>query len=475
MNTDFEPVIGLEVHVQLNTKTKIFCGCSTKFGLLPNTSICPVCLGYPGVLPVMNEEVVRSAVKVCLMMDFMINTYSRMDRKNYFYPDLPKGYQISQFDNPIGVKGKLSIDTDEGKKEIGITRIHIEEDAGKLIHGDGVSYVDFNRTGVPLLEIVSEPDIRSSKEAYLYLKKLKQILEYTKISDCNMEEGSLRCDANVSIRPKGQAQFGTKTEIKNLNSFKFVQKALDYEIERQMNVLKEGGTISQETRLFDSGTGKTKTMRSKEEAHDYHYFPEPDLLPIMVSEGMIKEATFSLPEKPDDKCARFEKQYGLPAYDASVLTADPSTADYYEECAKFCSNYKMISNWMMGEWLRELNERSVSAVDSPVLAKDLAGLLNMIENGKISGKIAKEIFPEMVKTGKTAEQIVQEKGLTVISDTGAIETMIKEVLGKNEKSVQDYKNGKKGVLGFLIGQVMKASKGKADPKKVNELMEKILS
>lgn len=472
---EFEPVIGLEVHTQLKTRSKIFCNCSTEFGKPPNTQVCPVCLGYPGVLPVMNEDVVRRAVKTSLMMHFTINRFNKMDRKNYFYPDLPKAYQISQFDMPIGSCGKVTIMTETGPKDIHITRVHMEEDAGKLMHGESGSMVDYNRTGVPLLEIVSEPDIFSSGDAYLYLKKIKQILEYGDISDCNMEEGSLRCDANVSVRPKGETKLGTKTEIKNVNSFRYVQKAIDFEIERQIQVLKEGGRVVQETRLFDASTGKTRTMRSKEEAHDYRYFPEPDLAPIVISDALIEEVKKEMPEHPDDKAARFVSQYGLSDYDASLLTAELVTANYFEECAKLCSNYKLISNWMMSELTRELNNRNLTAAQSPITPKALAELINLIEKGKISGKIAKDVLPLMFESGKSPSVIVEEKGLTVISDTGAIEKIIQDVLQANQQIVADYKGGKERAMGALVGQVMKASKGKASPQMVNELLKKALT
>ena len=472
---EFEPIIGLEVHTQLKTNSKIFCGCSTEFGKEPNTQVCPVCLGYPGVLPVMNEEVVRLAIKACIMMNFTINRFNKMDRKNYFYPDLPKAYQISQFDLPIGIHGKVRIVTEEGPKEIAVTRVHMEEDAGKLMHSAEGSVIDFNRTGVPLLEIVSEPEIKSSAEACLYLKKIKQILEYAGISDCNMEEGSLRCDANVSVRPKGETKLGTKTEIKNVNSFRFVQKAIDFEIERQIGILKEGGRIVQETRLFDSNSGKTRSMRSKEEAHDYRYFPEPDLVPIVISEERIESIRKELPEVPDAKMKRFTEQYGLSEYDANLLTGELSTADYFEECARHAKNYKLISNWMMSEVTREWNERRQTGLTSPVKPSQLAELVNLIESGKISGKIAKDVLPFMFETGKNPSAIVEEKGLSVISDVSALEKIIQDVVRSNPQIVNDYKNGKEKAIGSLVGQVMKASKGKADPKLVNELLKKELS
>ncbi len=474
-NTEFEVVIGLEVHTQMKTKTKIFCDCLTLFGQAPNSQVCPVCLGYPGVLPVMNEKVIELAVKTCLMMGFEINRQNKMDRKNYFYPDLPKGYQISQFDKPIGVRGAVKIVSEEGVRDIRVNRVHIEEDAGKSLHMDTSTWVDFNRTGVPLLEIVSEPDIRSSKEAVFYLKKIKQILEYGGVSDCNMEEGSLRCDANVSVRLKGETKLGTKAEIKNINSFRYVQKAIDFEVERQIAILKEGGRVIQETRQYNSTTGVTKPMRSKEEAHDYRYFSEPDLVFNVITEEWIEKLKKTLPETPDQKCERFEKQYALPLYDSSVLTADQSAAHFFEEGAKICKNPKMLSNWIMAELMREWNELKVTPEKSPVSPANLAELVNCIEEGKISGRIAKDVFSEMIKTRKNPSQIVQEKGLSLISNISEIESLIANVLKTNDKSVQDFKSGKKNAFGFLVGQIMKSSQGKADPKTVNELLQKTLN
>jgi len=476
MLSKYEIVIGLEVHAQAKTKTKIFCGCSTKFGALPNTQICPVCTGYPGVLPVMNEEVVNLGIKACLMLDFEINKFNKMDRKNYFYPDLPKAYQISQFDKPIGINGKLKIIKENGeKKEIAITRVHMEEDAGKLTHTSDGSLVDFNRGGTPLLEIVSEPDLRSSEEAYLYLKKLKQILEYAEISDCNMEEGSLRCDANVSIREKGETELGVKTEIKNLNSFKFVQKAIDYEVQRQIAIIEDGDRVIQETRLFNPDTGKTKLMRSKEEAHDYRYFPDPDLVPIVITDEQIEEIKKTLPSTPDKKAELFQKEFNLPAYDALVLTKDLETASYFEKCCKGSTNYKVISNWMMGELIRDLNEKGIPIEASLVKPEQLSELVDLIDSGKISGKIAKDVFKEMAESGKNPSVIVKEKGLEVISDESELDNIIQKVLMDNEQSVNDFKSGKGKALGFLVGQVMKATKGKASPQVVNQLLKKALS
>ncbi len=475
MRDKYETVIGLEVHVQLKTNTKIFCSCSTTFGQPPNTQVCPICLGYPGVLPVLNEEVVSKAIKTCLMLDFKINNFNKLDRKNYFYPDLPKNYQISQFDLPVGIQGKLQITTSKGLKIINITRAHIEEDAGKLLHSSDGSQVDYNRTGVPLLEIVSEPEIHSAEEAFLYLKKLKQNLQYADISDCNMEEGSLRCDVNISMRLIGETKLGTKAEVKNINSFKFIQKAIDYEINRQVGILEEGGKIKQETRLFDSSTGKTKSMRSKEEAHDYRYFPEPDLVPIVITEKDIENIKSSLPLTPDEQFKKFVTEYNLPEYDAEVLTAEISTIRYFNECLKYCKNHKLISNWIMSELVRELNNRSVTADESPISPENLSNLINLIENGSISGKIAKDVFVQMLDTGKSATQIVSEQNLSVMADESMLEKIIKDVVSSNPETVNDFKNGKDKAAGFLVGQVMKATKGKASPQIVNTILKKVLS
>ena len=472
----YETVIGLEVHVQIKTKTKIFCSCSTEFGTRPNENTCPICLGMPGVLPVLNKRFLESSIRACLATHCTIEPMNRFARKNYFYPDLPKGYQISQFELPLGTNGYININVDGTKKRIGLTRIHMEEDAGKLIHGEnlgspGKSYVDFNRTGVPLCEVVSEPDLRSSEEARAYLIELKSILEYTGVSDCNMEEGSLRCDANVSIRPVGQKEFGTRTELKNLNSFKFIQKAIEYEVDRQTRLLDQGDTVKQETRLYDSARGETFPMRSKEEAHDYRYFPDPDLVPIMIGEAWVDELRKTIPELPEQKRERFIKSYGIPEYDTGVLTSSEPLADYFEQCTALFPHPKTISNWMMGDLLRELKKDGRNIVDCPVSPSALVDLLKLIESGTVSGNIAKGVFEEMYQTQKSAASIVEEKGLKQITDSSAIEKIVAEVIQANPGQVEEFKGGKEKVLGFLVGQVMKVSKGKANPGMVNKLLK----
>jgi aspartyl-tRNA(Asn)/glutamyl-tRNA(Gln) amidotransferase subunit B len=471
----YETVIGLEVHVQINTKTKIFCSCSTEFGSRPNENTCPICLGMPGVLPVLNKRFLESSMKACLATHCTIEPMNRFARKNYFYPDLPKGYQISQFELPLGTKGYINIHVNGVQKTIGLTRIHMEEDAGKLIHGEnlgspGKSYVDFNRTGVPLCEVVSEPDMRSSEEARAYLSELKTILEYTEVSDCNMEEGSFRCDANVSIRPVGQKEFGTRTEIKNLNSFKFVQKAIEFEVARQTKVLDQGDTVKQETRLYDSDRGETFPMRSKEEAHDYRYFPDPDLVPILVDEAWVERIRQTLPELPEQKRERFIKQYGIPEYDTGVLTSSKPLAAYFEECATLYPQPKTISNWLMGDLLRELKKDGKDILNCPISPSALVDLLKLIDSGTISGNIAKVVFEEMYQTQNSASSIVEKKGLKQITDSSAIEKIVEEVLQANPSQVEELKGGKEKVLGFLVGQVMKLSKGKANPGMVNKLI-----
>ena len=473
----YETVIGLEVHVQIKTKTKIFCSCSTEFGSPPNENTCPICLGMPGVLPVLNKRFLESSMRACLATHCTIEPMNRFARKNYFYPDLPKGYQISQFELPLGTNGYININVDGTKKRIGLTRIHMEEDAGKLIHGEnsgrpGKSYVDFNRTGVPLCEVVSEPDMRSAEEARAYLNELKSILEYTGVSDCNMEEGSLRCDANVSIRPVGQKEFGTRAELKNLNSFKFIQKAIEYEVDRQTKLLDQGDTVKQETRLYDADRNETFPMRSKEEAHDYRYFPDPDLVPIMIDEAWVEELRKTIPELPEQKRERFVKSYKIPEYDTGVLTSSKPLADYFEQCTALFPQPKTISNWMMGDLLRELKKDGRNIVDCPVSPSALVDLLKLIESGTISGNIAKGIFEEMYQTQKSAGSIVEEKGLKQITDSSAIEKIVAEVLQANPSQVEEFKGGKEKVLGFLVGQVMKASKGKANPAMVNKLLKK---
>jgi len=473
---EFEPVIGLEVHAQLKTKTKIFCACSTSFGAPPNTHTCPVCLGMPGVLPVLNKKVVDYTLRMALATNCKIAPESRFARKNYFYPDLPKGYQISQYELPIAEHGFIDIEVNGGQQRIGITRIHMEEDAGKLGHDPDrpLSMVDFNRTGVPLIEIVSEPDIRSAEAAGSYLRQLRSIVRYLGICDGNLEEGSFRCDANVSIRPKGEKKLGTRTELKNLNSFKHVEKALLYEISRQKETLLDGGKIVQETRLWDPDKNKTASMRGKEEAHDYRYFPDPDLLPLVIDSQWIQSIQKSLPELPDQKMKRFMEQFDLPSYDAGLLTSDRELADYFEACVRSFPQPKPVSNWVMGSLLGLLNAQDKTIADSPVTPQNLARLLELIEAGTISGKIAKTVFDEMARTGKPAKQIVAEKGLVQITDTDAIDDVVARIISNNPKEVEAYQNGKTKLLGFFVGQVMKETRGKANPKLVNEILKKKL-
>jgi aspartyl-tRNA(Asn)/glutamyl-tRNA(Gln) amidotransferase subunit B len=480
---EYEPVIGLEVHCELKTATKLFCGCSTIFGSDSNTQVCPVCLGLPGTLPVMNEKAVEYAVKIGLALNCTIAKYSKMDRKNYYYPDLPKAYQVSQYDKPLNYAGYLDIITKEGTKRIGVTRAHLEEDAGKLIHQGGkagrlessdYSLADYNRGGIPLVEIVSEPDIRSADEAHAYLTALRNILLYIGVSDCNMEEGSLRCDANVSVRPKGTEKFGTRTEIKNMNSFKFAKQAIEYEIKRQSALLDKGERVVQESRLWDVNESKTKTMRSKEEAHDYRYFPEPDLVPIILSEDYVNSIKKNLPELPAAKRTRFVSQYGLTEYDAGVLTSDQELADWYEEGAKHTKNPKGLSNWMMGDMAARMKEEEKELKDLKFEQKKLCELVDLIDKGTINSKQAKEVFIELFDTGKSPEAIVKDKGMVQVSDPAVIEKAVEKVLGENANVVADYKGGKQGVLGFLVGKVMQATQGKANPKLVNEILKKKL-
>src|SRR5512135_2668404 len=473
----YEAVIGLEVHAQMLTESKIFCGCSTKFGSEPNTQTCEVCIGMPGVLPVLNKKALEFAIRTGLATNCTISSYSRFARKNYFYPDLPKGYQISQYELPICEHGYIEIVVDGKVKRIGLTRIHLEEDAGKNLHEaeGGASLVDLNRAGTPLMEVVSEPDIRTPEEASEYLKKLRSILRYIEVSDADMEKGNFRCDANVSIRRVGSTEFGTRTEIKNVNSFKFVQKAIEYEIRRQAQVLDEGGRVVQETRLFDSSKGDTFAMRSKEETHDYRYFPEPDLVPVVVSKDAIEAIRKTIPELPDAKRERFAKDYGLPAYDADMMTQSRALASYFEEAVKLTGQPKTVSNWMMGELMRLLNADNKEIEESPVKPDRLAGMIKMIEGGVISIKIAKTVFEDMFTSGKDAETIVKEKGLVQVSDTGAIDAIIDGVIKANPAQHADYKAGKEKLFGFFVGQVMKASKGKANPELVNQLLKKKLS
>ncbi len=476
MNPKYEAVIGLEVHAQLLTDTKIFCGCSVKFGSSPNSNVCPVCLGHPGVLPVLNKKVVEYTVLMGLATDCRINEKSVFARKNYFYPDLPKGYQISQYEEPICEFGKVTIEFKDGsKKDIGLTRIHMEEDAGKSIHdlGDD-TMIDLNRTGTPLMEIVSEPDMRSAEEAVLYLNKLKQVLLYLGICDGNMEEGSLRCDANISIRLKGETKLGTKAEVKNMNSFRNVEKAIEYEIERQIDIIEDGGKIIQQTLLWNAELNQVFPMRTKEEAHDYRYFPDPDLMPVIVDEKWRNEILSSLPELPDARRERFISQYKLPVYDAQILTSSRELADYYEQVLTETDDYKTASNLVMTDVLKTVNEQKISVKDFSVSPKNLGKLVSLISKNIISGKIAKEVFPEMIASGKDPEVIVKEKNLVQISDTSELESAITKILDANPKDVQDYLGGKEKAIGFFVGQIMRETKGKANPQIVNELLKKKL-
>lgn len=469
---EYETVIGLEIHAQLKTESKIFCGCSTRFGAPPNHNACPVCLGMPGVLPVLNRKALEYTLRMALATHCTVAPFSRFARKNYFYPDLPKGYQISQYELPLAERGYLDIKTREGVRRVIITRIHMEEDAGKLIHDEhrNMSYIDFNRTGVPLIEIVTEPELRSGEDAATFMRELRAILQYLDICDGNMEEGSLRCDANISIRPRGSQKLGTKTEIKNMNSFRFVQRALEYEVERQRGILEEGGAIVQETRLWDAARNATFPMRSKEYAHDYRYFPDPDLVPLAVPREWIERTHASLPELPAQKRERFVRDYGIPEADAEVLTASRAMADYYEACARLFPQAKAVSNWIMTELLRELKNDNREIEDCPVTPEALAGLLRLIEDGTISGKIAKSVFEEMYREGRSALEIVEAKGLRQLADEGQIRAVIQQIMKAHPKEVADYRGGKEKLFGFFIGQVMKATQGKANPQMVNQLL-----
>ncbi|WP_188399992.1 Asp-tRNA(Asn)/Glu-tRNA(Gln) amidotransferase subunit GatB [Sporomusa sp. GT1] len=476
----YETVIGLEVHCELKTESKIFCGCSTKFGADQNTNVCPVCLGLPGVLPVINEKVVEFAVRAGLALNCQILPFSKFDRKNYYYPDLPKNYQTSQYDLPIAVNGYLDIEVNGETKRIGITRVHMEEDAGKLVHSGTImsseyALVDYNRTGVPLIEIVSEPDLRSPEEAKAYLEKMRSILQYIDVSDCKMEEGSLRCDANISLRPAGTQPFGTKAELKNLNSFRSVQRGLEYEVERQTDVLEDGGRIIQETRSWDEAKGVTRSMRSKEQAHDYRYFPEPELVPIMVDPAKVESIRAQLPELPDARKARMMADHGLSAYDAETITASRAMADYFDAAVKAGAEAKAAANWLMGDVSKHLNAANIPVEACPVTAAKLAGLIALIDKGTISGKIAKTVFESMWESGKDAETIVKEQGLVQISDEGAIVAIVDGVIAANPQSVADFNAGKEKAIGFLVGQVMKQSKGRANPELVNKLLKERLT
>ncbi|MDD6923436.1 MAG: Asp-tRNA(Asn)/Glu-tRNA(Gln) amidotransferase subunit GatB [Veillonellaceae bacterium] len=473
---DYEAVIGLEIHCELKTKTKIFCGCPTTFGADQNTHVCPVCLGLPGVLPTVNKRVVEFAIKAGLATNCEINKYSKFDRKNYYYPDLPKNWQTSQYDLPIAIHGHVDIDTPEGRKTIRLTRIHMEEDAGKLVHSGNTikdsasSDIDYNRTGVPLLEIVSEPDLRSAEEARAYMEKIKAIMEYIDVSNCRMEEGNLRADVNVSLRPVGSQELGTRTEMKNINSFKGLVDAINYEIERQTEVLDEGGFVRQETRTWDPAQGITLSMRSKENAHDYRYMPEPDLPPIVTSDELIEKYRTELPELPDARRARIEKDYGLSDYDAGILTSSRAMAEYFDAAVAAGADAKLIANWMMGDLAKNLNAEELDIKDSPVEPERLAGMIKLIEKGTISSKIAKKVFKEMWSSKDVPEKIVKDKGLVQITDTKAIEAIVDKVIADNPKPVADYQGGNKKAIGALVGQVMKASRGKANPQVVNKML-----
>lgn len=473
MNSKYEAVIGLEVHAQLLTETKCFCGCSTKFGNPPNTNVCPICLGHPGVLPVLNKKVVEFTVMMGLATNCKINEKSVFARKNYFYPDLPKGYQISQYELPICEHGHIDIDLSDGsKKRLGITRIHMEEDAGKSIHDQAEeTLVDVNRCGVPLMEIVSEPDMRTPEDAYFYLTRIKQIVQYLGICDGNMEEGSLRCDANISVRLKGETKLGTKTEVKNMNSFRNVERAITFEIERQIDIIEDGGKITQQTLLYNADQNKIFPMRSKEEAHDYRYFPDPDLMPVYVTEEWKSNIAVNMPELPQVRKNRFIQQYNLPVYDAEVLTSTRDLADYYEKTVCVTNDFKSASNWVMSDVLKIINDRKLNPAEVLVSPENLGKLINLINSNTISGKIAKDVFPEMLKGNKDPELIVKEKNLIQITDMGAIETIIEDVIKNNDKEVQQYLSGKDKVFGFFVGKIMKETKGKANPKAVNDILK----
>ncbi|KQN96322.1 Asp-tRNA(Asn)/Glu-tRNA(Gln) amidotransferase subunit GatB [Paenibacillus sp. Leaf72] len=470
--TQYETVVGLEVHVELHTNSKIFCGCSTAFGAPPNTHTCPVCLGHPGVLPVLNKQAVEYAMKAAMALNCTIADVSKFDRKNYFYPDSPKAYQISQFDQPIGEHGWIDIEVNGVTKRIGITRLHLEEDAGKLTHVDGgyASLVDFNRVGTPLVEIVSEPDIRTPEEAKAYLEKLKAIMLYCEVSDVKMEEGSLRCDANISLRPYGQEKLGTRAELKNMNSFRGVQRGLEYEQWRQAEVLDGGNKVVQETRRWDEAQGKTISMRGKEESHDYRYFPDPDLVRLYIDEEWKERVKASIPELPDARKARYTSDYGLPSYDADVITASKKMADFFEASLSYTKDAKAVSNWIMGDLLGYLNSNSLELSDVKITGQGLGEMIGLLEKGTISSKIAKTVFKEMLESGKLPQQIVEEQGLVQISDEGAIIAIVDKVIESNPQSVEDFRAGKEKAIGFLVGQIMKETKGKANPAMVNKML-----
>lgn len=468
----YETVIGLEVHVELHTNSKIFCGCKTSFGASPNSNTCPICLGHPGVLPVLNRQAVEYAMKAAMALNCTIATESKFDRKNYFYPDSPKAYQISQYDKPIGENGWIDIEVNGETKRIGVTRLHLEEDAGKLTHVDGgyASLVDFNRVGTPLLEIVSEPDIRSAEEAKAYLEKLKAIMQYCDVSDVKMEEGSLRCDANISLRPYGQKEFGIRAELKNMNSFRGVQRGIEYEEYRQADILDDGGIVVQETRRWDDTQGKTFSMRGKEEAHDYRYFPDPDLVSVLIDDEWKARVKASIPELPDARIARYAAEFGLPSYDANVITSSMALADFFEESLNYTKDAKAVANWIMGDLLAHLNANNLEMSDVKITGQGLGEMIGLIEKGTISSKIAKTVFKEMIDSGKAPQAIVEEKGLVQISDEGAIKAIVDKVVDANPQSVEDYRAGKDKAIGFLVGQVMKESRGKANPALVNQLL-----
>lgn len=476
-DTPYETVVGLEVHVELHTASKIFCGCATSFGAPPNSNTCPVCLGHPGVLPVLNRQAVEYAMKAAMALNCTISTHSKFDRKNYFYPDSPDAYQTSQYDQPIGLNGWIDIEVNGETKRIGVTRVHLEEDAGKLTHVDGgyASLVDLNRAGTPLIEIVSEPDLRSPEEARAYLEKLRAIMIYCDVSDVKMEEGSMRCDANISLRPFGQEKFGTRAELKNMNSFRGVQKGLEYEEYRQADILRSGGVVEQETRRWDDAQGRTLSMRGKEDAHDYRYFPDPDLVSLYIDDAWKASVKATIPELPDARKARYTSEYGLPSYDADVITSSMKLANFFEESLNYTKDAKAVSNWIMGDLLGYLNANNLELMDVKVTGQGLGEMIGLIEKGTISSKIAKTVFKEMLESGKDPQKIVEEQGLVQISDEGAIKAVVQQVVDNNPQSVADFKAGKDKAVGFLVGQVMKETKGKANPGLVNKLIVECLN